>query len=347
MTTPPLARLLPVALTLLIGGCGSEDDIVYQENTDTYAQAPNNEVDILWVVDNSFSMAEEQQALASGFDSFASQLATSGTVFQLGIISTSFDYDDETRGTLIGDPPFLTNEFAGYEEEFKSRALVGIEGSGKEKGLEATLHALDPVMTFEGQNDGFVRPSAELLVIWVSDEDDCSDGGALEGQDDVTCYTEWDQLTPVEDIVQDLYEVKGDRDLVSVGAIVGTTTETCPNGSEVVEGKRYVSAVRHMGGLVGDICDSDWSGVLGDLGLTATGIHTMFQLSQAAQMDTIVVTVDEVEVAEDAADGWTYNELTWWLEFHGTSVPARGSQITVKYTVDPGKLEPETATTTN
>lgn len=340
MSKPSSAPSLVGGLAVLLGACVSDNAVDYQTNIDTFIQSPNNEVDILWVVDNSNSMEQEQAALIAGFQSFAGQLEESGTIFQLGLITTSYDYDAEDLGYLVGDPPFLTND-DDYETEFAARATVGTGGSDKEKGLEATLGTIQPTMTMGGPNDGFIRPSAELLVIWVSDEDDCSDAGALEGQDGNTCYSERDSLTPVVEIVQDLFEVKGDRELVSVGAIVGTAASTCP---DVHEGKRYIEAVHHMGGLVGDICKSDWSGILGDLGLTATGIHRMFQLTQAAQIDTIEVTVDETAVAQDPANGWTYDELTWWLEFHGTAIPPRGSELSVKYTVDPGKLEPETAT---
>jgi hypothetical protein len=338
--------VMSLGLTLLLGGCMSDSQVQFQTNIDDFAQAANNEVDILWVVDNSYSMLEEQEALVAGFNSFASQLEASGTVFQLGIISTDYDYEDAERGALIGDPPFLTNADPDYESQFTTRAQVGVTGSDKEKGLEAALGALHPTMvTAGGPNDGFIRPSAELLVIWVSDEDDCSDGGTLEGQDGVTCYTEWNQLTPVEEAVEELRDLKDDRSLVSVGAIVGKRTETCPNGSEVHEGKRYISTVKYLGGLVGDICDEDWSGVLGELGLTATGIRTSFQLSAGAQVDTIVVTLDdETEVPQDAVNGWTYDPLSWWLELHGTAIPPRGTAFSVKYTVDPGKVAPETTT---
>lgn len=337
-------RLL-VPLALLLTACQSEGTVNYQENTDNFNQAPNNEVDILWVVDNSYSMIEEQTALINGFRSFAGQLEESQTVFQLGIITTSFDYDDPDRGALVGDPPFLTNA-DDYEAAFAARATVGTDGSDKEKGLEASLGALHPSMTTSGgPNEGFIRETAELLVIWVSDEDDCSDAGALEGQDGSTCYSDTDRLTPVEEVVQELREIKGDKALVSVGAIVGKKGASCP---DVFEGKRYISTVNHMGGIVGNICDSDWSGILEDLGLNATGIDTRFQLSSAAQIDTIVVTLsDGTEVPQDAVNGWTYNEVTWWLEFHGDAVPARGEAFTVHYTVDPGKLEPGTTTATN
>ena len=57
-----MSRLLPLALLPLVA-CSSETSFLYQSAIDTFLQAPNDEVDILFVVDDSNSMAEEQAAL--------------------------------------------------------------------------------------------------------------------------------------------------------------------------------------------------------------------------------------------------------------------------------------------
>ena len=96
----------------------------------------------------------------------------------------AFEYTDPNRAALLDDPPFLTPT-DDYERLFQERATaVGVEGSDKEKGLEAAAYAVSLAMTAPGgPNEGFVRPSpAHLLVIIVSDEEDCSDNGALEGR---------------------------------------------------------------------------------------------------------------------------------------------------------------------
>jgi hypothetical protein len=284
-------------------------------------------------------MTEEQDTLVAGFNSFASQLEDSRTEFQLGVISTSFDYGDPERGVLKEDPPYLTPA-DDYEAEFASRATVGIGGSDKEKGLEAAVVALQPTMTLEGlggPNEGFVRPDAQLLVIVVSDEEDCSDRGVLEGQPATSCYSDMEQLPPVAAFVQDLRNLKDDDSMVQVGVIVGTEGSVC---SEQFLGSRYITAARLTGGLVGDICQDDWSTMLRDLGLNATGIHSQFQLTYAAKPETIQVWVDEAEVLEDPSAGWTYDDSTWYLTFHGDAIPARDSQITVKYTIQSGVNAP-------
>lgn len=337
------------ALILSLVGCGSDDPVIdYQHNTDVFQQAKNNQVDILWVIDNSQSMAEEQEALAAGFRSFASQLDASGTEFQIGVVSTSFDYSDEDRGVLVGDPQIITKDTPEYEAVFATRATaVGIGGSDKEKGLEVAEWALNPQMTLAGEpNGGFVRTDAQLLIVFVSDEEDCSDNGALEGEPASACYTAKDQLTPPEDFVESFRNLKPEnKALVSTAAIVGSAAGTCP---DAVPGNRYLTVAALMGGLMGDICESDWSGMLGDLGLNAVGIITKFLLTEAPIEDTLVVTVDDVEVPMSETNGWTYDSASWYLTFHGDAVPPRDAQITVEYDVDPeaNQAGPEVAAST-
>jgi hypothetical protein len=239
----------------------------------------------------------------------------------------------EDRGVLMGEPAFLTNRDESYEQDFASRALVGVEGSDKEKGLEAATFALSPIMTAPGgPNEGFLRDEAQLLVVFVSDEEDCSDNGALEGEPAASCYTELDSLTPTETFIEDLRDLKDDDALVQVGAIIGLDNSSC---EDVWPAERYARVAALTGGLLGDICENDWSNLMGDLGLNATGVRLKFQLSKAAQPDTLVVHVDDVE-----ASNWTYDPDTWFVTFEKSAVPPRGSTITAEYTVDPGRTEP-------
>ncbi len=248
------------------------------------------------------------------------------------MITTSFDYDLGGGGELIGDPPYLTNR-DDYESDFAARALVGVEGSDKEKGLEAAAFALNPILTAPGgANDGFLRPEAQLLVVFVSDEEDCSDNGALEGEPPGACYTQGEQLTPTESFIEDLRDLKTSDDMVQVGAIIGLEGSRC---DEVWPAERYARVAALTGGTLGDICQNDWGGLMSELGLNATGIRQNFQLSRAAQPDTL-----EIRVDEDVVNGWTYDLDTWFVSFPKSDLPPRGSTVTASYTVDPGRTEP-------
>ena len=326
-----LLRVLPLALL----ACQSERGLHDRTWSDTWQQAPNNEVDILFVVDDSESMAVEQDTLARGFTTFVGEIERTGTAFQLGVITTSFDYDDPDRGKLIGDPPVITPE-DDYVALFEERVRVGLDGSDKEKGLEAAVHALSPSLA-TGANSGFLRWDAHLLLVFVSDEDDCSDRGALNPYGAEACYDRTTRLVPVEDLAAELRALKETPDKVQIGAIVGPVPETGQTTcADALPGRRYAGAARLTGGLAGDICTSNWSNMLNALGVKAAGIQSAFQTRYAAETQTLEVRVDGVPQRQDPEDGWTYDEETWYLHFHGDAVPDRGSEIRASYTIRPG-----------
>lgn len=323
-----MRRLLPV---VVLAACSSESGLRNQIQTDVFFQNPPDEIDILFVIDDSNSMQEEQRALIEGFATFIQEIVDANSGFHLGVTTTSADLSDPQSGRLRGDPPYVD---AGddYVREFAVRAFVGTRGSDKEKGLEAAALALSPEM-LAGPNAGFLRDHANLLVVVVSDEEDCSDGGALDGFDASVCYSEDQLLTPVDHLTDRFVQAKrGDREKVRFGAIVtpALPDPACDTGTA---GIRYGRAQQLLGGTIGNICSTEWTDMLYDLGLTATGVESEFFLTYGAKPESIVVTVDGEEWPEDPVDGWTYASGTTTIKFHGEGVPPRGAEIVVEYEI--------------
>jgi len=326
-----------LVILALTAGCKQENDFYEQTGSDTWRQAENDQVDILFVVDNSCSMAEEQATLGAGFTSFAEQLEGSQTRFHLGVISTSFDYTDPERGKLVGEGPlFLTEEDPGYVAEFASRAAVGTGGDDQEKGLAAAAYALGPVANLD-LNDGFVRRDARMLIVFVSDEEDCSDDGALLGLSGEECYTRRDELVPVAEYVEEFRGLKDNLEDVQATAIIGVEGSACQN---VYPSTRYRQVAELTGGSVNNICEGDWGEMLTNLGLNASGVIEQFQLSKAAKPETLEVYVDDVLIPQELRSGYSYDETTWYIRFAPSAVPPRGSVIVANYTVQPGQPSP-------
>ncbi len=323
-----------IGAVIVAAACQDISAIRDRVKIDIFQQAPTDQVDILWVIDNSNSMQLEQNLLSAGFTSFAEELENTATNFHLGVITTDFDYDDSDRGRLVGEPAFLTSD-DDYESLFEERVRVGLNGSGKEKGLEAAAYALSPSMTI-GLNRGFLRDEANLLVVFVSDEDDCSDEGALGTADNTSCYSQRDKLVPVADYVDAFTDLKADRSQVQVGAIVGPDDATALCDDSTLPGRRYIELARLTGGLSGSICETEWSTFLYDLGLNAAGIFTTFELEHGAKPDSIEVTVDGAFVPESGENGYTYDSTARSITFHGVAIPPRGAEIKVTYTIEPG-----------
>ncbi len=73
-------------------------------------------------------------------------------------------------------------DVARLRADFACMSMVGTRGYGIEKGLQAAVAAVDPVLTRDGgPNAGFLRQDSSFAVVFVSDENDCShDGGIAE-----------------------------------------------------------------------------------------------------------------------------------------------------------------------
>ena len=101
-------------------------------------------------------------------------------------------------------------------------------------------------------------------------------------------------------------------------------------------GVRYHAALTRTGGAFHSICQSDWSGLMTDLGEDAFAPIRTFPLSRPADPATIVVTVDNTPVPEagipNGPNGWTYIQQTNAVWFGDNVLPPAGSVVRITYT---------------
>ena len=316
----------------LFGCKGSENKISRLSQTEVFHQVPTNMVDVLWVVDNSHSMEDEQEKIADRFEDFIWGLNDVGVDWHMGVISTDLD-DVEQAGILRGEPAVLTVDTPDYQALFNERVQLGTEGSDKEKGIDAAYKALSfPLIVNVDANDGFRRPGAMLMINYFSDENDCSDRGGLSGMEGgQACYGQSNKLAPVAELIRDYRTlVDGDERLI-VSAIVGPSIAEGCTGSK--PGTRYQTMAKAFGGVQGDICDTDFSSIMAELGLQAGGMSASFILEHFAVLESIEVWIDDETLGPDPDDGWTYDEAYHVIHFHGAGIPPRGSRIQVRYEV--------------
>lgn len=122
-------------------------------------------LDILVVIDNSGSMAEEQQGLANKLGPLLSSVADSD--WQINIITT--DANDPVCSRAL-----IRKSDANSAAKFAAGIQAGINGSGIERGI------LRAVQGIECDNN-WVRNDSTLAVLVVSDEDNCSDRAGIYG----------------------------------------------------------------------------------------------------------------------------------------------------------------------
>ena len=329
-----LLAMLPLST---LSGCQEPNTVHPGHETDIFVQEPPSAADILWVIDNSPSMAQEQEAVGRSFAEFIVNLEDAHIDFHIGVVTTDVDDENEHAGQLLGIPNVIDSEIVDFEMVFKERVQVGVDGSDMERGLEAAYMALTEPMA-SGANNGFLRRDAVLSIIFVSDEDDCSDRGALsETTSAMACYDQPEMLVPVREYVDDFRALKHSASDVIASAIVGP--ENQDNCGSSARGTRYLAVAKSTGGLEGNICDVEFTEIMDNMGLAVAGVRASFALSSFPVFGTVEVWVGDAEedeanwvlVPRDQNNGWTYDTDTNYITFNGDSVPPRGSVITVYY----------------
>lgn len=252
-------------------------------NTDKIVQVTTPSVDVLWVVDNSGSMSDNQRALADNFPLFMDYFLGSGLDYHIGVVSTDMDANAH-KGKLreVNGVRWVDVNNTAPMETFAAMAQMGINGSSDERGREAAYSALE--IEKNGYNAGFLRDDlgAGLHVVVISDEQD---------------YSRANVVTKAEFIAY-MNGLRPEDDLVTFNSIVNAPTGGGVFGS-IDAGTDYLELTDGIGGLKKDIAAADWVDVLEQLGLQAAGLKREYFLSRLPVPETIEV----------------------WVEMEGTTLP--------------------------
>lgn len=149
----------------LDGGCTAV-------TVDTYTIPPmeRRPIDVLFVIDDSCSMENDQRQLSANMRSFFSAFHAGQIDFHVGVVTTDM-FEENRRGRLVA--PFLTQNSPNVTSAFQQMVMVGTGGSGDERGLAASYAALHAPL-FDTVNAGFVRPDADFALVFLTDEEDHS-----------------------------------------------------------------------------------------------------------------------------------------------------------------------------
>lgn len=280
------------------------------ENTDRLVQIDKPQVDILWVIDNSCSMLEEQEGLAYNFPVFMNYFLNSGLDYHIGVVSTDM-VDVNQSGKLVGAQGFLyiDEETPNPSSVFSQMAVMGTGGSADERGLDSSYMALKVLKN--GYNAGFLRDDASLHIVVISDEDDHS------YQISASEYANW------------LLGMKSPEEEVTFSSIV-SPNPVCPGAWE--SGTTYINVTQNVGGIEWSICNDDWSTILEQLGIQALGPRREYFLSKLPIPGTIDVSVVYNEITFNFVEGddWVYEQKRNSVIFN-EFVPQYLSEIYITY----------------
>lgn len=235
---------------------------------DVVVGAGERAVDVLFVVDDSSSMSDDQQRLAANFDGFFGR-AIAGSDVDVRLAVTTTDMESRLGGLVApaGGAPFLDRSTAMLPLAFANRVSVGTNGSTDERGLDALEAAL-----LKSENARFLRDDAALAVVIVSDEEDA---GHRDPKETITAL----------------------RTLKPAGVPILVAGVVQPD-----ESRRYQEVLRAFHGDVLDI-NGDWGERLGDLGAATLALSRSVWLAHDADAGSVSVSVGGVSDVPFVVDG--------------------------------------------
>lgn len=314
-------------------------------------------LDVLFVVDNSGSMATSQNNLANNFPSFINKFVEKGYDFRIAVTTTDAYYGDQfiatgcslctteqTRFRSGVNPPVyvidradydlsLVSEQARLKSDFTANAKVGTTGSGDERAFSSFKAALSSSL-----NVGFHRPDAFLAVVIVSDEEDFSQSEYTmnESYSNPNLYSVSSYKTYL-----DGFTGGASKDDYSVSAI-SISDMTCRDqlGGGVGSGAQKIATrlnqlVDLTGGTKNSICNS-FDQTLDNI---STQIMTeqkpVYTLGKKPIVASIRVIVGGVTVPQSSTNGWSYDAGDNTITINGaTYKPGPGSAISINFDPD-------------
>ena len=258
-----------------------------------------DKMDIVFVVDNSGSMQEEQSNLASNFPMFAS-LLKSYTVnngqpldFRVAITTTgrTIDYNIDLGGGFGTFPEHEDGQNGAFQNNCNSpkrwldptdpslgttlgcRANVGTSGPSVEMPMLMSKWSLSDRVA-DGTNAGFLRDDALLAIVILTDEDDQSTTQNNFTMDaNGNSPTDWNPA----DEVNYLDQLKGDRSRWAAGVIAGdgdcsSSFGSAANGARLKEFVTTANGQNSTQAVFSSICE----------GNLTTGLKAALDTFQAA-----------------------------------------------------------------
>ncbi|MFT5582530.1 MAG: hypothetical protein ACI9VR_000106 [Cognaticolwellia sp.] len=253
--------------------------------------------DIMFLVDNSCSMDDDQARLANNFSYFIQNLDTYTNDWHVIVVGG----DDGCKNNSAG---ILKSTTSGYESKFSTAVKQGT-GSYLTEALltPAALATEEAAKGSSGCNANFMRDGALLHIIMVSDEPEQSSGS-------------WSNY------VNRIQAAKGSASLVKLSAIVGDYPGGCGSADP---GTGYYDAVNYTGGEFLSICASSWSSYMSALAKASISVDT-YELQATPVESTLVVLVNDVEITS----GWYYDEAANTVVFE-KDIPEGGDVVKVSY----------------
>lgn len=263
-----------------LGSSSHPEELEIDIWVDSFTQVGSYEnIDIIWVIDRSCSMNNNDVELLLGIESMMN-LLSSDVNWRLKMI-TAGDWGIPQSNS------FPLTHGATYNDALSM--LNTLPDDGGETGFNALYNYIN----YDSYALTWLRRDAAMLVVFVSDEEE-------QGSMPIGEFTSW-----YEDQRESVYL----SSIVNVDGLVSVCSAT-PSGMNV--GYRYIEATDYFKGNVIDICSSDWSSGVAEA-TSRIDPYEFYTLSHIPHEDTIILFQNEAPFS-----AWYYDPLGNTIYFDET-----------------------------
>jgi len=226
---------------------------------DSFIQPESTEgVDILWVIDRSCSMRDNEPLLFDGIDAMINSLPSTG--WRLNMISNS-------PPNVLNDKqfPLVPGDTVADAQTMYNKMSTGT--------YEMGFDALEEYLFYNTYVSQWMRTDVPLLVVFVSDEEDQSNQTPAQ-------FVQW---------------YSNYRKNVYLASIVHVDPyESLCNVSFYDVGYNSIEATNLLGGVVVDICSDDWAPGVTDASVQITPYEHYELTHTPTDMNEVYVFIDGV-----------------------------------------------------
>lgn len=307
---------------------------------------PKNQVDIIWVMDESGSMDSKRAAIAASAASFFTQLQQTGLDFRMGVtnVCDPIGSSKAAVGKFCSKSSANQSDMGGVdrfllptEQSLFSACINNPPGyePAQEYGLVNAQEAVKKHLPRAPNDQSKIRTDAQVVIIVVTDEGPQSLKNVIGSNPFSQCTLGPSDQNKTNNHIKPYVDyLKGTTDpgakvdyFQVIGGICGSSG--CLFQPDVSHG--YIEVAGQLKGQIYDVCQSNLATAVSTIigGIVATA--SAFYLQQVPVASTLSVSLDAAMLARSNVNGFRHEAGTKELQFLGTAQIKLGSTVIASY----------------
>ena len=310
---------------------------------DPFVLSKTPKADIIWVVDDSASMVNNQKDVANNAKDFFSRAVKAGLDFRVGVTGVNKATNGKfcsTISTKVSDPGGPDRFLLPSEQKIFEACVLnppGLSGTPYEYGLKSGKDAVTSHLPRAANSPSKIRTDAALVVIQVTDEGPQTVKSAKLGvpYSGVTtkCTLDAKVQAKLNTFIKphlDLFAGKDPKYGTEARAVVHFIGGICNNKCKAQLGHGYFEVVTATAGLTADVCQQNLGATMQIIINTITGQASPIKLQYVPISASLAVALEKNQLTRSRDKGFDYSPATNTLVFYSTPF-TKGARLVASY----------------